>query len=268
MDLLSALSRGATPASASLDGYPLGWIRVTQAWDTGPKCLDEHLFYLVDSGELVLDMSQERRHVASGGYVLLPPGTPFRARSGSTAPTFWRARLRLPGPWPGAPTGTGARELEPVIIRLVSECSQAPSPARDASMRGGLLQLLATLQRLAGAGHDQRLLTPAERRRLELYADSHPDATPRDLMRQLELTLDYGTRLFTTSYGCPPRRWLLERRMHRAAVRVSEGEETIAHIADDLGYQDVRLFVRQFRAVLGQPPARFRALIRRSGDRP
>ena len=107
-------------------------------------------------------------------------------------------------------------------------------------------------------------LTAAQRRLLEHYADANPEATPRDLMRQLDLTLDYGTRQFTRSVGRPPRQWLLERRMHRAATRVAEGDETIVRIAEDFGYRDVRLFSRQFRMVFGQPPARFRVQVRRA----
>jgi AraC-like DNA-binding protein len=266
MDLLAALAAGRQPAAASIDGYPVGWLRAPPGWDTGPRRLEEHLLYLVDSGTILVECAGKTHEAGPGCAVLIPPRTPFRSRTGGRgAPRFWRARLRLPAAWDGAVATPGCRELEPVVARLVAEAS-ADAPHRAEAVRGCLLVLVATLRRLA-AGGDGPQLSAALRARLERYADDHAEATPRDLARQLDLTLDYFTRRFRAAYGRPPRRWLLERRMHAAAVRVAEGGEPIARIAAALGYADARLFGRQFRQVLGQPPGRFRARVGEPGAR-
>lgn len=260
MDVLAALTAGRVPADATLDGYPLGWLQAPLAWDTGVRRLDEHLFYLIGSGLIVLQTGDDRQVVTAGCAVLIPPKTPFRTQAGTTSPSFWRIRLRLPGRWDGPVVIPQAQDLEPVVAHLVSEAAVS-SEHREAVIRGLLLVLLASLRRLA-AGRPEHRLSTAQRSLLERHADTHPDATPRDLMRQLDLTHDYGTRLFRATFGRPPRRWLLERRMHAAAVRVSESDAPIARIADELGYADVRLFARQFRDVLGHPPGRFRTRVR------
>lgn len=260
MDPLTALAAGRSPADASLDGYPMGWLQAPPAWDTGVRQLDEHLFYLVGSGSLALEAGDSLYEATTGCAVLIPPGTPFRARSGSRTPSFWRVRLRLPGDWDGPLVIAGAQDLEPVVSSLVSE-AVSQEEHRGHAVRGLLLVLLTGLQRLT-SGNLERRLTAAQRTLLERHADADPDATPRDLARQLGLTLDYATRLVRATYGRPPRRWLLERRMHAAAVRVAEGDEPIARIAADLGYVDSRLFGRQFRQVLGVPPGRFRERVR------
>ena len=261
MDTLAALAAGQTPADVSLDGYPLGYVRTTAAWDTGTRTLKEHLFYLVDRGQLLISTENKPVVLRPGWMALIPPGTPFRATAGSPPPRFWRLRLRLPVAWGKVHIQAGGHELEAVVARLVSEATQAAHPLRNIAVRGGLMVLLAALRR--GAADDAAGgLTPTQQRLLERFADDHPQATPRDLMRQLDLTHDYASRQFTRSFGRPPRQWLLEQRMHHAATRVAEGDEPIVRIAEDLGYVDVRLFVRQFRAVLGQPPGRFRKQVR------
>lgn len=263
MELLAALVAGRLPVEASIDGYPLGWLRAPPAWDTGPRRLDEHLFYLVDSGSILLECAGETHELGPGWAALIPPRTPFRSRIGARGvPTFWRARLRLPTRWSGAVATSGCRELEPVVSRLVAEAA-GEGAHRAEAVRGCVLLLAATLLRRADAGH-RRPLSSDQRALLERFADAHAEATPRDLARQAGLTLDYFTRLFRAAYGRPPRRWLLERRMHAAAVRVAEGDEPIERIAEALGYVDARLFGRQFRQVLGHPPGRFRARVRRT----
>lgn len=260
MDLLAALAAGHAPADATLDGYPLGWLRVPLSWDTGIRRLDEHLLYLIASGSITVETGDSILEAGAGCAVLIPPHSTFRATAGGTPPAFWRVRLRLPQPWDGPIAIAHAQDLEPVVSRLVSEAA-GTAPHRDAAIRGLLLVLLASLRRLSASSRAQRL-TAAQCALLERHADAHPEATPRDLARRLGLTLDYATRLVRATFGRPPRRWLLERRMHAAAVRVAEGDEPIARIAEDLGYADPRLFGRQFRQVLGAPPGRFRARVR------
>lgn len=263
MDLLTDLCLPGTCAEASLGGYPLGWLRAPAGWDTGRTVLSEHLFYLVDAGNIDLELPGGRSLLAAGDAALIPPGAAFRARAApGPRPAFWRLRMILPRPWGGAPVITGCRDLEPVVAQLVAEVVGSARYRRE-RIHGLVLALLADLAR-RGASADGHRLDAGQRQRLERHADGDPEATPRDLARQLDLTLDYFTRVFRRTYGRPPRRWLLERRMHAAAVRVAETDQPITAIATALGYDDPRLFVRQFRQVLGQPPGRFRARMRTS----
>ena len=261
MDLLSALASGQTPLDATLAGYPVGWLRAPPGWDTGPQRLDgQHLLYLVDAGEIHLDIGGVGHDLGPGWAGLIPPRTLFQARAGRATPSFWRLRLLLPARWDGPLALAGCRELEPVVARLVAEAG-GTALHRTEAIRGLVLVLVATLHRLA-AGEAERHLDATQRAALERHAAEHPEATPRDLARVLDLTLDYCTRLVRATYGRPPRRWLLERRMHAAALRVAESDAPIAAIAAALGHADPRIFGRQFRQVLGQPPGRFRAAVR------
>ena len=263
MKLLNALLDRHQPVSVSLSGYPVGYLQAPLEWDTGERVLDQHLLYLVMQGGFDLTAGgQQVALVAAGDLVLISPGTPFRATwTTGPRPAFWRLRLSLPVPWRGPLVSHGCHDCEALIAQLVAETTQSTAFHTECR-RGLLLALFARLARHTQVAATSNQLSPSQRTRLERFADEHDDATPRDLARQLDLTLDYLTRLFTRTYGRPPRRWLLERRMQHAAVQVAESDLSIERIATDLGYADARLFGRQFRAVLGQPPGRFRSSVR------
>ena len=49
---------------------------------------------------------------------------------------------------------------------------------------------------------------------------------------------DYFTRQFRQTFGIPPRRWLVERRLHHAASLLEHGHRNITQLAHSLGYSD------------------------------
>jgi AraC-like DNA-binding protein len=258
MQPIALLAAGGTPAEVSLDGHPQGWRRTAADWDTGPRCLDRHFFNLVESGDMVVEWDGSEHTLAPGGALLVPPGRRFRTRAGRRPPAYWRLRIDLPAPWTGPCLVAGCQDLEPVVSSLVAEAALAPSPLRDAAVRGGLLVLLCGLARRADAA-DGRRLTQAQMAIVERFADSHPRATAAQLAAALGLTHDYATRLFRATCGRPPRRWLLERRIHAIAADLVDSQASLATLADRHGYDDLRVLGRQFRQVMGLPPGRFRA---------
>jgi AraC-like DNA-binding protein len=65
-------------------------------------------------------------------------------------------------------------------------------------------------------------------------------------------------RLFSEYVGVSPK-WMIQRyRLHEAADRLAEDREvTLAELALELGYFDQAHFVRDFRAIVGRPPAAY-----------
>lgn len=65
-------------------------------------------------------------------------------------------------------------------------------------------------------------------------------------------------RLFSEYVGVSPK-WIIRRyRLHEAAQRLAEGPDTsLADLALELGYWDQAHFVRDFKAVVGRPPAEY-----------
>src|SRR5258708_6367295 len=72
-------------------------------------------------------------------------------------------------------------------------------------------------------------------------------------------------RLFHEYVGVSPK-WVIQRyRLHDAAQRLAEGRDvSLADLALDLGYSDQAHFVRDFKSIVGRPPAAYA----RSADQP
>jgi AraC-like DNA-binding protein len=64
-------------------------------------------------------------------------------------------------------------------------------------------------------------------------------------------------RLFKEYVGVTPK-WVIQRyRLHEAADRLDSGYTDLATLAAELGYADQAHFARDFKSVVGQPPAEF-----------
>jgi AraC-like DNA-binding protein len=262
MDTLAALLDPEHHADISLAGHPLAYLRASSSWDTGRRELEQHLLYVLESGNIMLWHNETQVVVKAGSVILLKPGSSFRmqATGGIPGPAFWRLRISLPVPWKGPTVVSNCVDLVPVVAALIGEVPEG-RPYRAERIRGLLIALLARL--LRGAETTELSAGPlpldtGARQQIERHVATDPCATPRDLARLLDLTLDYFTRQFRATYGFPPRRWLLERRLLAAAVALSESSESITAIGRQLGFSDPRRFSRSFRQRFGLSPGRYR----------
>ncbi len=63
---------------------------------------------------------------------------------------------------------------------------------------------------------------------------------------------------FARLAGMPPARTRLRHALNQAAALLIAGDLSLQAVAERVGFADVTTFSRRFRAVMGQPPARFR----------
>lgn len=63
---------------------------------------------------------------------------------------------------------------------------------------------------------------------------------------------------FRTIIGEPPMHYLTRLRMQLAARRLTEGRQSIAGVADEVGYESSAAFQRAFKRCFGKPPATWR----------
>jgi AraC-like DNA-binding protein len=103
-------------------------------------------------------------------------------------------------------------------------------------------------------------LTPSQREKVLAYASRHIASrpTPNDLAGQVGLSSEYFARQFKKTFGVVPRAWLIQERIRAAAISLVETNDTISELANKLGYEDLFLFSRQFKQVMGCSPRAYR----------
>lgn len=108
-----------------------------------------------------------------------------------------------------------------------------------------------------------RITDPDVLRRLlrakdQMDAASHEDWPVRRLARVSGISEAHFARSFKDAFGVPPHRYLLTRRIERAAALLRDTEMSITEIAFHTGWGSLGTFGRTFRDVTGENPASLR----------
>ena len=92
-------------------------------------------------------------------------------------------------------------------------------------------------------------------------APSRPWTIPQ-LARLSHTSVKHFARAFRQAFGLPPHRYLLTRRVERAAALLRDTELPITTIAFESGWQSLGTFTRTFRDVTGETPSAARTRLR------
>ncbi len=109
---------------------------------------------------------------------------------------------------------------------------------------------------------DLGALRPIERQRLGRaidYIEAHLEAeiSLSELALAAGLSKFHFSRLFKAAIGLTPHKYLLKRRIERAARVLRQGEAEIARVAHNFGFADQSHFTRTFKKIKGVTPKQF-----------
>jgi AraC-like DNA-binding protein len=265
---LEALGDPRTAVSLPLWGHHT----VPASWQIDVR-LREQLLYLVTAGAAQGMAEHESISLEPGSMLWAPPGAVIRLglKRGAEPITLYRFRLRvtrggkdlcprrktllLRHSWP----------LRPTFHELLDELA-APRTFAHQRVRGLLQSLFVQIFR-----HQQQttagttVLSAGQLQRLTQRVGKNPAGrlTPADLAAELKLSHDYFSRMFRATTHLSPRRWLMEERIRRAAHHILDSDQSLTHIAELFGYNDLYLFSRQFKQVMGASPRAYRMAHRR-----
>ena len=105
---------------------------------------------------------------------------------------------------------------------------------------------------------DPELLRRLLRAKDRMDAASHEEWPVRRLARVSGVSEAHFARSFKEAYGVPPHRYLLTRRIERAAALLRETDLSITEIAFQTGWSSLGTFGRTFRDITGQSPSAIR----------
>ena len=108
---------------------------------------------------------------------------------------------------------------------------------------------------------DPELLRRLLRAKDRMDAASHEEWPVRRLARVSAVSEAHFARSFKEAFGVPPHRYLLTRRIERAAALLRETELSITDIAFQTGWSSLGTFGRTFRDVTGESPGELRARV-------
>jgi len=154
-------------------------------------------------------------------------------------------------------SGMRQEESRQLQRRLQSNCQHCYSLA-------GLKKLLK--ESLGGYLDDSRIATEAEStrpiRQAQQYIDEHFDEkiVLEDIAEIIGLNPVYFSVLFKKETGINFSAYLLNIRMEKAKEMLRSSNETIAAIAEQVGYKDSRYFSQMFTKTVGVKPALYRKL--------
>lgn len=103
-------------------------------------------------------------------------------------------------------------------------------------------------------------LAPAVRRRVRDYIEQHlAEPLSLDILASLCSLSEYHfARMFQSSFGLPPHRYVLARRMALACHLLRHTRQSLAQVAMTCGFASASHFSNRFRQALGDTPSRYR----------
>ncbi len=236
---------------------------------TTEQASPEQMVIFVESGSMVGVFNGTETVMNSGAAVWLASGSTRSFHNVAGAPSARHYNLRLSLTHENMPCLFTRAPLILVrnawgihaALQQLHDLYHHSNPFHEERLRALLaLLFVAFFTAQKRAPSSRRELSASQRIRLDTFIVKHmgDEVSPAALAAHMNLSLEYFSRLFRTTYGLAPRSYLKHERMRHAGIRLLESALSVKEIAAECGILNMSLFCRQFRAVHGCTPGEYR----------
>ena len=243
--------------------------RVHHGWHLARRHINEHLVYgLLDGGVSYQLDDQPWQQVHGPALLWIMPHVTHAFRLIDPAQRFrlinirWRNDHALPDQappmmiWQHPHQGLQSLALAYQHYHERHSLSDAMLQAQLAVIHTGLLHHHYRPQQ-----HPKGLTDSQRRAVSDLVIQTGPEhLQPHDIAEHLGLSSDYFTRQFRLSYGVAPRTWLVQQRLHRVAIDLTEGGDSISTLAERYHFANGASLSHSFKKHYGISPGRYRSI--------
>lgn len=237
-------------------------------------CHDTWTVLIVDDGAVSYKLASRARGADRRRVTVLPPGVAHDGRSARPGQTFRKRVLYVDD------TAIGTDLVGPAVDRsdlddralraAVARLHQALGPDRDDLEASSLLAIVS--ERIATRLRGQPAPTPPHSTEAAEALRASLDAAPylsRDLAvegARLGWSPTHLIRSFSRTFGLPPHRYLISRRVDAARRHLLDGMPP-SQVAATVGFCDQSHLHRHFTPLVGTTPGRFQRSASASGER-
>lgn len=265
---LDVLCQPAVDVALGMVGvHPISSNRITRPRTPDDPYATHYLFSSPDA-PVLLQTLHGVRVLSPGSLLWCPPGVPYSLyfKGKPKGQTLFRLRFTVLRkavhltPWSKEEVFPGCSWYPEFHRRFLQEF-RVPAAHGNSLQRALLTELSVALLRVREETDETAgPITAAVLQQLHHYLLDHiaDRPGPQDLAAVAGLSPGYFTKVFTRTQGLSPRRWILEQRIRHGAQLLAESAARVSEVAYWLGYDQPRLFTRQFRDVLGVTPTEYR----------
>ncbi len=239
-------------------------------WHLEPRTVPNALAALVLQGRTVWRIADRSVVAGPGDLLLVPEGVPHAAEPSASPVRLLSVHFtaRVLGAQClllllGFPPVAKDRAYADAVHELVRLAVHSPPGWRP---RGRALVLELLLRIAHERPGEFRPLQAQEVRALQLLCSAlqvlettHGRVSVAELARVAACSPTHLRRLFRLGLGMSPSRYLLERRLQRAADLLRSTDDTVQQVAERCGFESLSHFHRHFKARYGCTPLAFRA---------
>ncbi len=240
---------------------------ITQKRDRKNRYETNYLFFSPDA-ELIAQTPARIEYTAPGTLIWFPPGIPYSLYINGEPLRQKLHRFRFKVFVKGMNT-TVYNDMElfpgclwyPDFAESLAREKHIPDEYTGENIRQLMLRFSIRLFRMKqDKQKTDTPLSPAQMRELHTFMIRNISRrpAPSELAEVVGLSPAYFTKVFVKTTGVSPRRWILEQRIRYSTQLLQEATMNISEIAYWLGYEEPRLYTRQFSDVFGISPTAYR----------